>query len=73
MVKTALFAAYEAASDISDDGKHNDSEKYIKKEKKEMLQPVLEATSLSRLPSRDPVDYQAENRWISLSLRVNRL
>lgn len=34
MVKTALFAAYEAASDISDDGKHNDSEKYIKKKKR---------------------------------------
>lgn len=49
IAKTASFAAAEAANGIPDGGKHNDSEK--------MLQPVLgEATSLSRLPFRDPFD-----------------
>lgn len=50
IAKTASFAAAEAANGIPDGGKHNDSEK-------KMLQPVLGvATSLSRLPFRDPFD-----------------
>lgn len=55
MVKTALFAAYEAASDISDDGKHNDSEKYIKKKKRNV-------TACSRGDLSQPSSIQGSRR-----------